>query len=218
MCLQEISRYLCSIREEPLSLVALTTLHGVGDTEERVGITADCGGIEDTVTRVELPSQLKHDLCVGNTYKDQAYSDIPEGKVVVSMTTPSDVPSSLALKGVTVNVYWVLGMRPEAVNVLMSVPVTVCVVLVSVKVGPKVTLYPVISLFLTMQATRSHWTVTVLGVGVVIRFSTLPLGAVRGRVMSSCSVCVCSPVDRVVATKVMVSLLPASFTADTLTE
>ncbi len=102
---------------------------------------------------------------------------IPGGKVVVSMITPSELPSSLALKGITVNVYWVLGMRPEAVNVLMSVPVTVSVVLVSVEVGPKVTLYPIISLFLSIQSTRSHWTFIVLGVGVAIRFCTLPLGA-----------------------------------------
>ena len=88
------------------------------------------------------------------------------------------------------NVYWVLGMRPEAVYSLMSVPVTVSVVLAEVEVGPKVTLYPIISLFLSIQATRSHWMVIVLGVGVAIRFCTLP-GAVRGRAQSPCNVCVC---------------------------
>ena len=109
---------------------------------------------------------------------------------MVSLVTSADSPSSLALNGVTVNVYWVLGMRPEAVYSLMSVPVTVSVVLAEVEVGPKVTLYPIISLFLSIQATRSHWMVIVLGVGMAIRFCTLP-GAVRGRAQSPCNVCVC---------------------------
>ncbi len=113
---------------------------------------------------------------------------IPAGKVV-AIVTSSDIPPALALKGITSNVYWVLGMRPEAVNVLVSVPVTISVVLIEVKVGPKVTLYPIISLFLSMHMIRSHWTVTALGVGVAIKFCTLLLGAVRGRIIKQCGVC-----------------------------
>ena len=68
----------------------------------------------------------------------------------------TSVPIPLPLTGVTWNVYSVLGIRPVAVNTLLPVPVTVSVV------GPKVTLYPVISLFLCKQFTLSHWRDTLL--------------------------------------------------------
>ncbi len=47
---------------------------------------------------------------------------LPEGKVV-SLVIVADAPSPLSLNGVTWNVYSVLGMRPEAVKFLVSVPV-----------------------------------------------------------------------------------------------
>ena len=63
---------------------------------------------------------------------------VPEGKVV-SVMTVADGPLPLSLNGVTWNVYCVLGMRPVAVNVLISVPVIDSVVLVEDEVGTKVT-------------------------------------------------------------------------------
>ncbi len=91
--------------------------------------------------------------------------------------TVEDGPLPLSLNGMTWNVYCVLGMRPVAVNVLISVPVIDSVVLVDSEVDPKVTSYPVISLFLVRQDTLSHCSVTVLGVGEGTRFCTVPLGA-----------------------------------------
>ena len=84
----------------------------------------------------------------------------------------SSVPIPLSLTGVTWNVYSVLGIRPVAVNTLLPVPVTVSMV------GPKVTVYPVISLFLSIQFTLSHWRDTLLELEEeTIRFCTGPLGA-----------------------------------------
>ena len=93
------------------------------------------------------------------------------------------VPVPLPLTGVTWNVYPVLGIRPVAVNTLLTVPVTVSVVVggtvsMGVGVGPKITLYPVISLFLSIQFTLSHWRDTLLELEEeTTRFCTGPLGA-----------------------------------------
>ncbi len=61
-------------------------------------------------------------------------SCIPEGKVVL-LVIVADGPSPLSLNGVIWNVYSVLGMRPEAVNVLISVPF----ILEEAEDSPKVT-------------------------------------------------------------------------------
>ena len=79
-----------------------------------------------------------------------AMSNQPGDIAVVCVISTTIVPGPLALTGVTWNVYAVLGIRPLAVNTLLSVPVIVSVL------GPKVTVYPVISLFLTKQFTLSH--------------------------------------------------------------
>ncbi len=109
---------------------------------------------------------------------------LPKGKVV-SVEKVAVGPLPLLLTGVTWNVYWVLGIRPEALNNLISVPFTDLVVLVEAEVGLKVTSYPVISLLRVKQGTLSHWIVTELGNEEAIKFTTVPLGAERRNRMLS---------------------------------